>query len=177
MEAKGEDFQGEYGTKETEITEKYDKVIKIHGNIRGEFEAFVNATDDKLPSSGIKKILKDKGEVEGKALLEKVSEAIKDPTKFQDKPQTPKISVDQLKEVFGNVDDVVDQGLDPERVGKTIYTHWLEIGDNEGSIKKEMKDKVKDGTSGDEEEKLNMTSYGSTSKDGDPDKPGMVKYL
>lgn len=66
---------------------------------------------------------------------------------------------------------------EPERVAKTIFTHHLETDDNKGAVEKEMKEKVKDGTSGDTEEKLDMTSYGSTSKDGEPNKPGMVKYL
>jgi len=29
----------------------------------------------------------------------------------------------------------------------------------------------------DDEEKLDMSNYGSTEKDGDPDKKGMIKYL
>jgi hypothetical protein len=40
-----------------------------------------------------------------------------------------------------------------------------------------MKDKVKSGTSGDDEEKLDLTSYGATEKDGDPGDKGIVKYL
>jgi hypothetical protein len=55
----------------------------------------------------------------------------------------------------------------------------LETKDNEDITKKEMKDKVeKAGT--DDEQKLDMTKYNSdtnATKDGDPDKKGMVKYL
>jgi len=66
-------------------------------------------------------------------------------------------------------------GKDPERVANTIHTHWLETKDNEDNTKNLMKGE-KTGT-GDDEQKLNMTDYGSAEKDGEPNKKGMVKYL
>jgi len=92
------------------------------------------------------------------------SEGLADGTKLNEKDDANKIWREFLKK-------------EPEQVANTIHTHWLETGDNKNATKKEMKDKVKSGTSGDDEEKLDLTSYGATEKDGDPDDKGIVKYL
>jgi len=63
---------------------------------------------------------------------------------------------------------------EPEQVIKTIYAHWVET--NETSAKDTMKGELK-GTAGEEsEERLDMTKYGATEKNGEPDKKGMVNY-
>jgi len=61
-------------------------------------------------------------------------------------------------------------------VAKTAFTCWLESDDNKSSTKTSMKNEVKNKDT-DNEERLDMTNYGATTKDGEPDEKGMVKYL
>ncbi|CAG8593302.1 7107_t:CDS:2 [Paraglomus brasilianum] len=82
--------------------------------------------------------------------LAEIEKAIAEPDKYKDAPQTPVVSEADLKAAFGNID---------------------EDSDNKSSTKTAMKDKVKNKDT-DDEERLDMTNYGATEKNGEPDEKG-----
>jgi hypothetical protein len=150
MEKNNQSYEDEgFKAKEEELKEIRKNVSPIHGQIYSDVEVIINSTDDKLPLSGIKKLLKMVEEKETTVTLEdalgyftelekhvKLSEreeeikkllndAISDPTKFKDKPQEKEIDLTELKTipVFANADD-------------NLLKKWRDLPDSNGKYKK-----------------------------------------
>lgn len=118
----------------------------------------------------------------------KIKGIIEEVTEVSDRKKATKEFIDHLKgKGLDNGDKLNEKddaekiwkeflSKEPERVVKTIYTCRLEKDDFKNATKNKMKEQVKNKDT-DNEEKLTMTEYGATEKDGDPDDKGMLKYL
>ncbi|MCE8167821.1 MAG: hypothetical protein I3273_04400 [Candidatus Moeniiplasma glomeromycotorum] len=127
MDAAGENFKNEFGDKRTELDSLHEEVVSIYGKIGRDFEAIINQTDDRLPSSGVKEILKRlEDETTGTESLETIASYYKD--------LEEKIKLDEKEQLYY---DTVKKGISEPDKFKDKPTSTLKLPDLVETLKGE----------------------------------------